>query len=179
MALGARTITPAFERQEDDEKAIKIELTPSRIVGADGEVLPKKTYIFNVAADGTINGTEETTFDLPVPSTGSITWKYKLTRGGKDVGSGQFSLGAGSATTLAALITGGVSLTNTLENYVDEQIAGVEMGEVEWTDVLNKPDVIISDADSPTAINAIWSGNQAAYDAIVTPDANTLYLITE
>jgi hypothetical protein len=179
MALGTRTITPAFERQAGDTTPIKVKLTPVALVGADGEVLPKKTYEFSVAANGTINGTVATTFDLPVPSTGFITWKIDLTHGGNDVGTARFSLGAGAATTLAAVIAGGVSLTPTVQAFVEEQIAGVEMGEVEWTDVLNKPDVVISDAGSPIILSGVWGGSQAQYEEIETPAAATVYLVTE
>ena len=38
---------------------------------------------------------------------------------------------------------------------------------------------ITNDVATNTSIFKVWSGTQAQYDAIVTPDANTLYYIVE
>lgn len=34
------------------------------------------------------------------------------------------------------------------------------------------------DGESPETITKLWAGSQAQYDAIVSPDSNTLYYIT-
>lgn len=89
------------------------------------------------------------------------------------------------ATTITNALAGKVPTTRTVNGAAlssnitltqDEIGDGATYKQFSQTEKTKLANAVASDGASPTAIEMVWSGSQAQYDAL-TPDANTLYFI--
>lgn len=135
MALDYRTIKMSAEWQKNEP--FEFSFTP-KLTGADGEILLAKTYYFRLYPDGKIglpasNGygnwtkTDTDTFELPVRSTGTISYQYKLPQDlGYQFSTGWIHLSAGAEIMIDDLIPGSTQATDTLIDYIDQEINALD-----------------------------------------------------
>ena len=128
MALGTRNIS--ILHNEPSGKTVVFKFIPV-LTGGDDEVLLQKEYKFSVPAG------EETIVELPVKSEGSI--KYKLVvptfRGDETK---TFYLASGVDCSLADLIAAGGANTDSVQDWVNEQLANIDLSsKVSVADVVN------------------------------------------
>lgn len=94
-------------------------------------------------------------------------------------------------------VPGGLAILDALGRVLDGDgdpvVGGGAGGPADWGSLTGKPAVIAAGASATEArdaigagtsdlqgvgVSTVWAGSQAAYDAISTPDPNTLYFVT-
>lgn len=136
--MGTRTINIALVEQTP--KARTLRFFPALTSTAEGLLL-EESYTVITDPDGTGS------IDLPVNASGSIQYDYELPAGdGKTTG--RFYLTAGAAIDLAALIVAGGAATDTIQDYIDDQINAAVSGFTPGSAIFADEDGTISE-DSP------------------------------
>lgn len=87
-------------------------------IGDGGDVLLQKSYVVVVDESGAA------TIDLPVKSSGTITYRYELPAN-NGVSKGTFNLEAGSAIDLSNLIAGSPEASDSVRDYIDAAVAAL------------------------------------------------------
>lgn len=114
MASSTRTVTISLVEQSLAKRTCYF--TP-RLSSADGDVILAKVYKKTTDASG------DATIALPTKASGTITYDYKLPTAVPGVYSeGTFHLSAGSAIDLEDLIAAGGEASDTVIDYVDDEI---------------------------------------------------------
>lgn len=101
---------------EFSPRANEIEFLP-RLTGADGEVLLARSYVCTTDEEGAGE------IELPVRSSGTIRYGWRIVNPAGGESKGTFELEAGGDIDLSDLIAGSPAATDSVRDYVDEKIA--------------------------------------------------------